>query len=162
MLCSKSEGEIPDALIESPENGGYNNTTGKSRRKNMTYLTPEILITYEREGEQAKTYEERYKQAALGVFGTKRASNFLSVPPAMLQTDKQAVIRQYHSDPCLASLGILQWTMENIFLARSKHNIVGHLKQFDLCKCWVPAICDVRNCIYLGKKKMKNVSFKKC
>lgn len=107
MLCSKSEGEIPDALIESPENGGYN-TTGKSRRKNMTYLTPEILITYEREGEQAKTYEERYKQAALGVFGTKRASNFLSVPPAMLQTDKQAVIRQYHSDPCLASLGILQ------------------------------------------------------
>ena len=50
--------------------------------------------------------------------------------------------------------------MENIFLARSKHNIVGHLKQFDLCKCWVPAICDVRNCIYLGKKKMKNVSFK--
>lgn len=74
----------------------------------MTYLTPEILITYEREGEQAKTYEERYKQAALGVFGTKRAANFLSVPPAMLQTDKQAVIRQYHSDPCLASLGILQ------------------------------------------------------
>ena len=107
MLCSKSEGQIPNALTENEENRKYDNTSGKVKRKNMSYLTPEILISYEREGEQAKSYEERYKEAALGVFGTKRTSNLLSVP-AMLQTDKQAVIRQYHSDPCIASLGILQ------------------------------------------------------
>jgi len=109
MLCSKSEGQIPDALRESEENGLCNNTThtGKVKRKNMSYLTPEILITYVREGEQAKSYEERYKEAALGVFGTKRTHTYLTVP-SMLQTDKQAVIRQYHSDPCIAGLGILQ------------------------------------------------------
>lgn len=90
-------------------NEGMNNTTHlrNVRRKNMSFLTPEILITYEREGEQAKSYEERYKEAALGVFGTKRSLTHLSVP-TLLQTDKQAVIRQYHSDPCIASLGILQ------------------------------------------------------
>lgn len=107
MLCSKSEGQIPNALRDSEENGRYDSTAGKAKRKNMSYLTPEILITYEREGEQAKSYEERYKEAALGVFGTKRTLTYLTVP-AMLQTDKQAVIRQYHSDPCIASLGILQ------------------------------------------------------
>ena len=73
----------------------------------MSFLTPEILITYERQVEQAKSYEEQYKEAALGVFGTKRTLTRLTVP-AMSQSDKQAVIRQYHSDPCIASLGILQ------------------------------------------------------
>lgn len=109
MLCSKSEGQIPNALRESQMNEDMNNTTHPRnvKRKNMSFLTPEILITYEREGEQAKSYEERYKEAALGVFGTKRSLTHLSVP-ATLQTDKQAVIRQYHSDPCIASLGILQ------------------------------------------------------
>lgn len=112
MLCSKIEGEIPNALRESQMNEGVNNTTHPRnvtcRRKNMSFFTPEILITYEREGEQAKSYEERYKAAALGVFGTKRPLTHLSVPATLLQTDKQAVIRQYHSDPCIASLGILQ------------------------------------------------------
>lgn len=74
----------------------------------MSFLTPEILITYEREGERAKSYEERYRQAALGVFGTKKSLSHLSVPATLLQTDKEAVLRQYNSDPCIASLGILQ------------------------------------------------------
>ena len=110
MLCSKSEGQIPNALRESQMNAGLNNTTHprNARRKNRSFLTPEILVTYEREGEQAKSYEERYKEAALGVFGTKRSLTHLSVPATLLQTDKQAVIRQYNSDPCIASLGILQ------------------------------------------------------
>lgn len=109
MLCSsKSEGQIPNALRESEMNGGHTTRPGNIRRKNMSYLTPEILITYEREGEQAKSYEERYKEAALGVFGTKKSLTHLNVPATLQQTDKQAVIRQYHSDPCIASLGILQ------------------------------------------------------
>ena len=111
MLCSsKSEGQIPNALRESEMTGELNSTAnaGHMKRKNMSFLTPEILITYEREGQQAKTYEERYKEAALGVFGTKRSLTHLTVPTTLLQTDKQAVIRQYHSDPCIASLGILQ------------------------------------------------------
>jgi len=110
MLCSKSEGQIPNALRESQMNEGMNNTAHPRnvKRKNMSFLTPEILITYEREGEKVKSYEERYKEAALGVFGTKRSLTHLSVPATLLQTDKQAVIRQYHSDPCIASLGILQ------------------------------------------------------
>ena len=110
MLCSKSEGQIPNALRESEENGRFSTgstDSGKVKRRNMSFLTPEILVTYAREGEQAKCYEERYKEAALGVFGTKRTLTNLTVP-ALLQTDKQAVIRQYHSDPCIASLGILQ------------------------------------------------------
>ena len=95
MVCSKSEGQIPNALRESQMNEGLNNTTHPRnvRRKNMSFLTPEILVTYEREGEQAKAYEERYKEAALGVFGTKRSLTHLSVPATLLQTDKQAVIR---------------------------------------------------------------------
>lgn len=109
MLCSKSEGQIPNALRKSEGNEQYNNATnsGNAKKRNMSFLTPEILISYEREGEEAKCYEERYKEAALGVFGTERTLARLTVP-ALLQTDKQAVIRQYHSDPCIASLGILQ------------------------------------------------------
>ena len=111
MLCSKSEGQIPNALRESKENERLNSSTctgsGKVKKRNTSFLTPEILVSYAREGEQAKCYEERYREAALGVFGTKRTLTHLTVP-ALLQTDKQAVIRQYHSDPCIASLGILQ------------------------------------------------------
>lgn len=109
MLCSKSEGEIPNALIDVGQNRSYGNVTSPTnyKKRTMSFLTPEILITYERQGEQAKCYEERYKEAALEVFGTKRTQTHLTVP-AMSQTDKQAVIRQYHSDPCIAGLGILQ------------------------------------------------------
>ena len=110
MLCSKSEGEIPDVIRGNAGSGEYGSKGHHTlaKKKNMSsFLTPEILISYAREGEKAKTYEERYKQAALGVFGTQRTLTHLCVP-GLLQTDKQAVIRQYHSDPCIASLGILQ------------------------------------------------------
>ena len=101
-MCSKSDGDLTTLATDA------NSQAKKDTRKKspVSLLTPEVLVTYARELEERKSYEEQYRTAALGAFGTARSLGHLYVP-TVLKTDKEAVFRQYQSDPCIAGLGIL-------------------------------------------------------
>ena len=102
MWCSRSDGD----LATSSEKLGADKNV-KKIGGSTSKLTPEILVTYARDLEERKTYEEKYREAFLGVFGTSKSFSHLHVPATVLKTDKEAVMREYNSDPCIAGLGLL-------------------------------------------------------
>ena len=77
---------------------------GRVRNKQgPSLLTPEVLVTFARDEEAERRNEVLYREAALGAYGTRRSYNNLSLS----FTDKTSILRQYHSDPCLAGLGFM-------------------------------------------------------
>lgn len=100
--------ETKAALIKAGQQlaaGRVDNEERRTKTKpSMSLLTPEVLVTYALNEEQERRSEMQYREAALGAFGTRRSYSNLTITSFC---DKTSILRHYHSDPCLASLGIL-------------------------------------------------------
>jgi hypothetical protein len=96
----KAGAEVAAGRVDKMDSQG----TRPKPKPTMSLLTPEVLVTYAMNEEVERRSEMQYREAALGAFGTRRSHSNLSITSFC---DKTSILRHYHSDPCLASLGIL-------------------------------------------------------